>query len=55
MSSFFLLTSPPSIFAVFGSICIGLYHLSMLKKKVINPDFEGSWITYFKSMITKKK
>lgn len=40
-----------SILSGLGSIVIIIYYLSKLKKEIINPDYEGSWVKYIKSII----
>jgi hypothetical protein len=53
LSTVFLMISGSSVLAAIGSICITVYYLSMLKKNVINIDFNRSWIKYFKAWFKK--
>lgn len=54
LSMSFLIISGTNFFAVFGSICISVYYLSMLKSNVINKDYNRSWLAYFKSWFRKR-
>jgi hypothetical protein len=49
----YLIISGANIFAVFGSICISVYYISMLKRNVVNKDYQRSWVKYFKSWFKK--
>lgn len=55
ISLLFLGISGANFFAILGSICVTMYYLSMLKSKVVNKDFNGSWCAYFKSWKFWKK
>lgn len=42
-----------SVLSGFGSFIIIVYYLSKLKKDVVNADYDGSWISYFKSILKR--
>ena len=44
-----------SLLSVIGSILAIVYWVSLIKNKVINPYYKGSWIKYFISLKNKRK
>ncbi|WP_394995597.1 hypothetical protein [Emticicia sp.] len=43
-----------SVLAVFGSLTFILLNISKLKFDIIDKDFNGSWIAYFKKLFNFK-
>ncbi|PKH50867.1 hypothetical protein CXF68_09285 [Tenacibaculum sp. Bg11-29] len=46
----FLFVSGGNYMTGFGSLCIIIYHLSMLKMNVIDVKYKKSWKVYFKAL-----
>lgn len=44
-----------SLISVAGSILAVVYWVSLIKNKVVNRYYKGSWIKYLTSLINKKK
>ena len=49
----FLFITGSSIVAILGSLAIIIYQLSMLRKNIVNPDFNGKWCAFIKSWFLK--
>jgi len=44
-----------SFLSILGSILAIIYWFSLIKNKIINPYYKGSWKKYITSLITKKQ
>lgn len=53
IASYFLI-APSSVLTLIGSVLIIIYQLSMLRKNIIQPDFNGKWFDFFKSWFKTK-